>query len=446
MFASFNVAWIQLEFVGAFATFLPLGLLCAYLASATAIVVVGRLRWARARPRCARQLAPARGPARSSSVAVLALCLAVPRSGRPGPTARARLQAQRPTVADGRGRAAGSRRPSRCRRSSSPDRSGVSRCRSIPTRAVGQLAYVPEDVRRAAASADRGDSEPSGRMGRAGRRGVRARSRSSRSRCGVAGRRSRRVLLVGTLLVCAGTVLGRRPVPPVPGFSFLTQLGRMLGFWCFAVALLGGLGLDRALQLMGRVERSVRIRFTWRGPIGLAAVAVAAFSIVFTAYQTMSYARSVNPPFQPRASADLYPATPVDPCDRDATRPARPASEPQRILPLRGSRTRRCTPRTRWCSASRAPRATRASRCSARRLLARRRRREAGRRASRRPLSTAFIANYFPDTVRLRPASARGCHDPVRPAEPGDGHGLASATRHVRSRLNGVRRGRMVAC
>jgi hypothetical protein len=141
-----------------------------------------------------------------------------------------------------------------------------------------------------------------------------------------------RVLLVGTLLVCGGTVLAAIPYHLVPGFSFLTQLGRMLDFWCFAVALLGGLGLDYALQVARRLSR--RASGGRRQAIELVAAGVAAFAIALTAYQTMSYARSVNPPFERRSSADLYPVTPaIAAIQRDAA--ARPPSRPQRMLSLR---------------------------------------------------------------------------------------------------------------
>ena len=61
MFASFNLLWIQFEFVEAFAAFLPLGLLCAYLASQRRSWWWASFARARARRVCARELAPVRG-------------------------------------------------------------------------------------------------------------------------------------------------------------------------------------------------------------------------------------------------------------------------------------------------------------------------------------------------------------------------------------------------
>ena len=130
----------------------------------------------------------------------------------------------------------------------------------------------------------------------------------------------------GTLLVCTGTPLDVIPYEIVPGFQYLTRLGRMLVFWSFGVALLAGLGLDALLRLSSRQRRRSR-------PTALACV-LAGVCIVSVAYQTMTVARALNPPFQPRDYRYLYPRTPAI-AALTADRDQRRAIQPQRILPLR---------------------------------------------------------------------------------------------------------------
>jgi hypothetical protein len=133
-------------------------------------------------------------------------------------------------------------------------------------------------------------------------------------------------IVLGTMLVCLGTPLDTIPYHIVPGFKYLTSLGRMLVFWCFGVALLAGLGLDTILRLGSRQHR-------WSG-LPWAAVILAAVCVAGTGYQTMTVARRLNPPFQPRANPYLFPRTSAInalTAERDHRQPERP----QRILPLR---------------------------------------------------------------------------------------------------------------
>ncbi len=133
-------------------------------------------------------------------------------------------------------------------------------------------------------------------------------------------------ITLGTLLVCTGTPLDVIPYNVVPGFQYLTRLGRMLVFWCFGIALLAGLGLDALLRLSSRQRRL--------SSLPTVACVLASVGIVSVAYQTMTVARALNPPFQPRDTRYLYPVTPAI-AALTADRDQRRATQPQRILPLR---------------------------------------------------------------------------------------------------------------
>jgi hypothetical protein len=329
MFASFNTAWMQLEFIGAFATFLPLALLCAYVASER------RSWWWAAAGGVALGLATLGSSLQLAGplvviVAICVVCLALRDLRAEWPNrARSLAAIGRPLVMGA-------------------VTVGLSAPITLPSlilsRQIGRQA-VPLDFLRTQSvswwSFLKTFQTPSlppteATMNRqavfvGGAVAVFALFALIALPFRRPGASLGRILLVITLLVCGGTVAVALPYHLIPGFSFLTQLGRMLAFWCFAVALLGGLGLDHALQLTRRVsarrgERASAIRVLSLG--------AAACVIVFTTYQAMSYARSVNPPFQPRTKADLYPATPaIRAVEQDAA--ARPPTQPQRLLPLR---------------------------------------------------------------------------------------------------------------
>ncbi|MCZ7527338.1 MAG: hypothetical protein M5U14_13735 [Acidimicrobiia bacterium] len=57
-----------------------------------------------------------------------------------------------------------------------------------------------------------------------------------------------RSIALGTALVVLGTPLTWLAYELVPGFPHLRPLGRLLFLWCFAVALLGGLGLGALVR------------------------------------------------------------------------------------------------------------------------------------------------------------------------------------------------------
>jgi hypothetical protein len=150
-----------------------------------------------------------------------------------------------------------------------------------------------------------------------------------------------RWLALGTLLVTIGTAALWIPYHLVPGFAYFRPLGRALFLWCFAVALLGGIGLDGLVRWSRRPrlprstgERVTRTLIRHRGAVGAAALVVGVGAIAWTADQLIVYGRKINPPFQPRRAAYLYPETPaVNALLRE--RNTRPETEPMRILPIR---------------------------------------------------------------------------------------------------------------
>jgi Bacterial membrane protein YfhO len=157
-----------------------------------------------------------------------------------------------------------------------------------------------------------------------------------------------RWLAIGTLLVTTGTAALWIPYHLLPGFAYFRPLGRALFYWCFAVALLGGLGLDGLIRwsrepglgsLEGKLPQGMRRNLSElrsrHGPTVLAAALIVGVgSVVWTADQLIKYGRKTNPPFQPRRSAYLYPETPaVKALLRDQN--TRAETQPMRMLPIR---------------------------------------------------------------------------------------------------------------
>jgi hypothetical protein len=153
------------------------------------------------------------------------------------------------------------------------------------------------------------------------------------------------LLALTTLLVAIGTPLTWFAYHLIPGFEYFRPLGRGLFLWCFAVALLGGLGLDVVVRWLRRPRfrladyfspgASARLEaYTFRGT----ATAVAAAIVLFTLWQLIPLGRDLNPPFQPRDSEYLYPETPSL-ASLQRSESASFDREPQRILPLRRSVT-----------------------------------------------------------------------------------------------------------
>ncbi|MGQ0804982.1 MAG: YfhO family protein [Actinomycetota bacterium] len=124
-----------------------------------------------------------------------------------------------------------------------------------------------------------------------------------------------RTLALVVALFALGTPVTWLGYHVVPGLDSLLGFGRSLYLWDFALAILGGIGLDAAL---GRLRR---MRPTGRGWIhrwlapertrrALITI-VATGCIAVTAAQLISYGRHANPAFQPRADAALFPTTPA---------------------------------------------------------------------------------------------------------------------------------------
>lgn len=89
----------------------------------------------------------------------------------------------------------------------------------------------------------------------------------------------------------------------VPGLKGLTGFGRALFLWDFGLALLGGLGLDTVLRALRRRRPGDHRRAL--------CAALAGVCVLASGAQLLRYARHVNPPFQERDRAQLYPRTPA---------------------------------------------------------------------------------------------------------------------------------------
>lgn len=156
-----------------------------------------------------------------------------------------------------------------------------------------------------------------------------------------------RGIALTSILIAVGTPVTWIVYHLVPGFDVFIPYSRLLVFWSFAIALLGGLGLDSLGRLVkGEAQcprwlpgiarwlerRSARLRS--RAIIGLSVGVVAV-----TAFQLLSYGRDINPPFQRRDQALLFPRTPlIDAIDRTTTSSGS-TSWPGRIVPVRDPAT-----------------------------------------------------------------------------------------------------------
>ncbi len=105
----------------------------------------------------------------------------------------------------------------------------------------------------------------------------------------------------GLALYVLGTPLTRLGTQLVPGLAYFRPLGRMLFVWALAWAIVAALGYDGFGRWLGARRPG------WRRALpalGLALVAL-------TAAQLIGYGRAINPPFQQRTAAALYPPTPL---------------------------------------------------------------------------------------------------------------------------------------
>lgn len=135
-----------------------------------------------------------------------------------------------------------------------------------------------------------------------------------------------RVLLGAVFAVSVGGPVTWVLYHAIPGFDVIRPYSRLLIFWTFGVALLGGLGFDA-------VVGTLRARLEGEGGRRVARLALAAGAVVavaFTAQQLGRYGRAINPPFR---EGPLYPRTPlVQALENEVDTPGR---WPGRVLPVR---------------------------------------------------------------------------------------------------------------
>ncbi|MEO6629863.1 MAG: hypothetical protein ABIP03_14995 [Aquihabitans sp.] len=126
------------------------------------------------------------------------------------------------------------------------------------------------------------------------------------------------VLVVVMFLFATGSVVARVMYVSIPFLSRLGGAGRALFVFDLGLVILGGLGLDTAVDAARRAATTVR-----HAPrISLAPVAAAITAsacIGVTSVQLLSYGRDVNAPFQSRAASALFPSTPVVDAVKDVT-------------------------------------------------------------------------------------------------------------------------------
>jgi Bacterial membrane protein YfhO len=118
----------------------------------------------------------------------------------------------------------------------------------------------------------------------------------------------------------------------IPGMSRISTTGYLLWVFDLGMVILAALGLDLVIDWSARIVRHVGSRVV---NVGLAAsvvaLAVGLGAVGTTAVQLVHYAQHVNPPFSPRRSALLYPATPAIVAAESRSR-ARPRTSPQRLI------------------------------------------------------------------------------------------------------------------
>jgi hypothetical protein len=142
-----------------------------------------------------------------------------------------------------------------------------------------------------------------------------------------------RVLFVVAVGIAVGTPLTWFAYHFVPGFRIFRPYSRLVVFTSFAIALLGGIGLDairRGVRRLSVAPGDKRREST----MARASVAVALASLIaigFTTWQLASYGRKIVPPFVPREAASLYPETPLVTAVNEEVE--RPGAWPGRIMP-----------------------------------------------------------------------------------------------------------------
>jgi hypothetical protein len=132
----------------------------------------------------------------------------------------------------------------------------------------------------------------------------------------------------------------------IPGFGGFLGLGRMLYLWGFALALLGGIGLDacvrwaasphmpRFLAARAPVTAITGLLQRHRRSLLVAMRVIAAIAILGLTVQLGRFDRKINPPFELRQPQTFYPRTPlIDAIDAD--RAHYTDGNRQRILSIR---------------------------------------------------------------------------------------------------------------
>lgn len=118
-----------------------------------------------------------------------------------------------------------------------------------------------------------------------------------------------RALVVILFLFTVGTPVTDLALLLIPQLNALNGFGRALFLWTLGLAVLGGLGLDALLRLLRARAASApdaSVGQMWSA----SAVAVVAVCVAVTGAQLLAHGRNVNPPFQDRSEAALYPTTP----------------------------------------------------------------------------------------------------------------------------------------
>lgn len=151
-----------------------------------------------------------------------------------------------------------------------------------------------------------------------------------------------RGLLAASFLIAVGTPATWIAYHFIPGFNIFRPYSRLVVFWSFALALLGGFGLD-ALQrwVQGRsgprgVDLAVtadRGRELPRQAARWLTTFVSVAAVLITTAQLIKYGREINPPFVERTASSSYPVTPMIRALQAEVRPA--GGWPGRILPIR---------------------------------------------------------------------------------------------------------------
>jgi hypothetical protein len=139
-----------------------------------------------------------------------------------------------------------------------------------------------------------------------------------------------RWLVLVFFLLMAGTPATRVAYELVPGFAYLSPLGRLLPFLSFGVVLLAAAGLDSARERLTALVHPQR-----RARTAAALGAIALLLVAVEAWQVARYSRDANPPFQPRDAAFLYPRSALEGALQFAAAQYRQEGDVQRIVPVR---------------------------------------------------------------------------------------------------------------